>query len=55
MKQLTPELRETLMADMRSFFDNSLTDEAIDEDKTVNNENIDLGRDCPDDMKRTRK
>jgi len=26
------------MADMRSFFDNSLTEEAIDEDETVNNE-----------------
>lgn len=53
MKQLTPELREALMADMMSFFDNSLTDEAIDEDETVNNENIDLGHDCPDNMKST--
>ena len=41
------------MADMMSFFDNSLTDEAIDEDETVNNENIDRGHDCPDNMKST--
>ena len=40
------------MADMRSFFDNDLSDEAIDEDETVNNDRIAQGHDCSDDMAR---
>ena len=52
MRELTPEEREALMADMMSFFDNSLTDEAIDEDETVNNDRIARGHDCSDDMAR---
>lgn len=42
MKQLTPELREALMADMRSFFDNELTDDGLVKDAVVGNENSDL-------------
>lgn len=40
MKQLTPELREALIADMRSFFDNSQSDEALDFDETITDEII---------------
>lgn len=47
MKQLTPELREALMADMRSFFDNDLSDEGLGNDVAVDNENGDHGGDIP--------
>lgn len=47
MKQLTPELREALMTDMRSFFDNDLSDEGPVNDVAADNENGNHGGDIP--------
>jgi len=38
MRQLTPEEREALFADMRSFFEQDSADEAIIDDETIDDE-----------------
>ena len=45
MRQLTPEEREALFADMRSFFEQDSADETFNDDEALNDENIALGND----------
>ena len=40
MRQLTPEEREALFADMRSFFEQDSADEAIIDDETIDDESL---------------
>jgi len=54
MRQLTPQEREALMADMRSFFEEGPVDEAFSEDDTSDDEHWDLGHGWSGDMPTSR-
>lgn len=43
MRQLTPQEREALMADMNSFFDESFIDETLSDEDIVDDEHWNLG------------
>ena len=52
MKMLTPQEREALMADMRSFFEDGLFDETLSDEETSDGEHWELGHCLSGDMSR---
>ena len=50
MRQLTPQERDALMADMKSFFDHNKADESLNNDETLGSEDSDLGQGWSGDM-----
>ena len=54
MKILSPNEREALMADLRSFFEEGLIDERLSDEDTSDDEHWDLGHGWSGDMPTSR-
>jgi hypothetical protein len=54
MRQLTPEEREALFADLRSFFEQDTDEETFSEDDALDDDNSDLGHGWSGDMPTSR-